>query len=85
MHPHIHDVSYEIDGNTLVYIYVFKDPMPEDTMEMQESLDAELSKSVKDEKLISTLEQASGVKGISIRFVYRNPDGTEIFSGTYSE
>lgn len=79
------DVSYEIDGNTLVYIYVFKDPMPEDTMEMQESLDAELSKSVKDEKLISTLEQASGVKGISIRFVYRNPDGTEIFSGTYSE
>lgn len=80
------DVSYEIDGNTLVYIYVFKDPIPEDAIDgMKESLDDELAQSVKDQNLISIMEQQSGVKGVSVRFVYRNPDGTDVFSGTYSE
>ncbi len=78
------DVSYEIDGNTIVYIYVFKDPMSVDEA-TQETLDAELSKSVKDQNLIGIMEQQSGVKGISIRYIYRNPDGTEVFNGTYSE
>ncbi len=80
------DVSYEIDGNTLVYIYVFKNPVPKDTIEgIQEDLDAELSKSVKDQNLIGMLEQQSGVKGVSVQFIYRNPDGTDVFNGTYSE
>ena len=80
------DISYEIDGNTLVYIYVFKDPVPEDTIEgIRESLDAELSKSIKEQNVIGMMEQQSGVKGISVRYIYRNPDGTDVFSGTYSE
>lgn len=80
------DISYEIDGNTIVYIYVFKDAMPEDNIEaLQESLDAELSKSVKEQNLIGLIEQQSGVKGVSVRYIYRNPDGTEVFNGTYSE
>ncbi len=78
------DVSYEIDGNTIVYIYVFKDPMSVDEA-TQETLDAELSKTVKDQNLIGIMEQQSGVKGISIQYIYRNPDGTEVFNGTYSE
>ncbi len=80
------DISYEIDGNTIVYIYVFKDAMPEDAIEgIQESLDAELSKSVKDQNLIGLIEQQSGVKGVSVQYIYRNPDGTDVFNGTYSE
>ncbi|MDE5873193.1 MAG: DUF4854 domain-containing protein [Lachnospiraceae bacterium] len=80
------DISYEIDGNTLVYIYVFKDTIPEDSIEeIQKSADAELSKSVKDQNLIGLIEQQSGVKGVSVRYIYRNPDGTEVFNGTYSE
>lgn len=80
------DISYEIDGNTIVYIYVFKDAIPEDTIEgIQESLDAELSKSVEDQNLIGMIEQQSGVKGVSVRYIYRNPDGTDVFNGTYSE
>lgn len=78
------DVSYEIDGNTIVYIYVFKDPMSIDEA-TQETLDAELSKTVKDQNLIGIMEQQSGVKGISIQYIYRNPDGTDVFNKTYSE
>ena len=78
------DISWEVNGNTFVYIYVFKDPVSVDEAQ-KESLDAELSKLVKEQDLINIMEQQSGVKGISVQYIYRNPDGTEVFNGTYSE
>lgn len=80
------DVSYEIDGNTFVYIYVFKDPMPEDTMsELQESLDTELQNAIDSQNLIGIMEQQTGVEGVSIQYIYRNPDGTDVFNQIYSK
>ncbi|MCM1084626.1 MAG: DUF4854 domain-containing protein [Clostridium sp.] len=80
------DVSYEIDGNTFVYIYVFKDPMPEDTIsELQESLDKELQNAIDSQNLIGIMEQQTGVEGVSIQYIYRNPDGTDVFNKIYSK
>lgn len=80
------DIRREVDGNTLVYIYVYKDPIPEDSLEeFQESIDASLSQTITDQNLIGIMEQQSGVSGISLQYIYYNPDGTEIFNKTYSE
>jgi len=80
------DIRREVDGNTLVYIYVYKDPIPEDEIEaFQETMDSSLSEAVKEQNLIGITEQQSGVEGISLQYIYCNPDGTEIFNKTYSE
>ncbi len=80
------DIRREVDGNTLVYIYVYKDPIAEDDIEaFQESIDTSLSQAIKDQNLIGIMEQQSGVEGISLQYIYCNPDGTEIFNKTYSE
>lgn len=80
------DIRREVDGNTLVYIYVYKDPISEDDFEeFQESIDSSLSQTIKDQNLIGIMEQQSGVDGISLQYIYCNPDGTEIFNKTYSE
>lgn len=48
------DIRREVDGNTLVYIYVYKDPIPEDEIEaFQETMDSSLSEAVKDRILLA--------------------------------
>lgn len=79
------DISYEINGNTITYIYVYKDPIPE---EFHEQMDSYIVAEIKNQKVIGAieqLEQQSGVKGVSVQYIYRNPDGTDIFNETYSK
>jgi len=80
------DISYEINGNTITYIYVYKDPIPEDSFEeFHEQMDSYIVAEIKNQNLIGAIEQQSGVKGVSVQYIYRNPDGTDIFNETYSE
>lgn len=72
-------------GNTLNYIYTFKETYTSEQVEalkpdLKESMDGEIAEDMKPR--ISVMESAFGVKGLKIYMEYRNGDGSKIYGDT---
>ena len=77
------------EGNTLIYDYTYADPIQwsdESEHRMWNNTFLEELASGKDqfEEVAETLGEELKIDGITIRLVYRNPDGTEVMSYDYA-
>lgn len=81
------DVALKVEGNTLSYIYTFKETYTKEQIDsfkpdLKESMEGEVTEDMQGR--IKTIEEAFGVKGVKIYMEYRNGDGSEIL-GTMIE
>lgn len=81
------EVDIKVDGNTLIYIYTFKETYSADRVE---AMKPELEKSFTSEdteasmkESISKVESEYGISGAKMKMEYRNGDGETICSGTF--
>lgn len=75
-------MNVEVTGNTLTYTYTYNQTFTGETLEaVKEELENAMeSQSSTFENIGKTLEQESGIEDITVRVVYANEDGTEIYS-----
>lgn len=81
------EVSVSAKGNTLTYIYKFKETYSADRLEaakpdMQKSLDSDEMKTNMQEQ-IKKIESEYKVSGVKMHMEYQNGDGTKICSADY--
>lgn len=79
-------MTVEIKENQIIYNYTFPQQIEEDVLkdvktQLDESMDAVSSTF---EKIASSAEEQSGIKGITVIVSYLNNDGTEIVSKEYA-
>ncbi len=80
------DVDVTADGNTLNYIYTFKETYSDAQIEqfkpeLKESMEGELADEMKAK--IPDIEKGFGLTGVKLYMEYRNGDGTKILGTTY--
>ena len=80
------DVDLKAKGNTLSYIYTFKETYSDEQIEkfkpdLKKSMEGEVAEEMK--KKIPQIEEGFGVKGVKLYMEYRNGDGKKILSTTY--
>lgn len=74
------DIAYSITENTITYTYTLAEQIDDDAVEsLETSLNAESLDSQ-----IADIEEATGITGISVEYIYLNADGNEIFRKTYT-
>lgn len=78
------DIDVDVEGNTLKYIYTFKQTYSDDQVE---SMKPDLEESIEQagEKMgdqIKNVEKGYGVKGVKMYMEFRNGDGKKICGGT---
>lgn len=75
-------MNVEVTGNTLTYTYTYNQTFTGETLEaVKEELENAMeSQASTFENIGKTLEQESGIEDITVRVVYANEDGTEIYS-----
>lgn len=78
------DMDWKVEGNTFEYTYTFKEEIPADQIDaFKETTGSSLQTSAK--SAINDMKTATGIKDeITLRYIYCNPDGTEIFNESYS-
>lgn len=81
------DVSIEVKGNTLSYIYTFKETYSKEQIDsfkpdLKKSMEGEVTEDMKGR--IKDIEKGFGVKGVKLYMEYRNGDGSKIL-GTMIE
>ena len=79
------DVDLKAEGNTLCYIYTFKETYSEDQIaqlkpDLKESMEGEVADDMKTR--IPDIEKGFGVTGVKIYMEYRNGDGKKILGTT---
>jgi len=80
------DVDLKAKGNTLSYIYTFKETYSDEQIEqfrpdLKKSMEGEVADKMK--KKIPEIEEGFGVKGVKLCMEYRNGDGKKILGTTY--
>lgn len=78
------DMSYKVEGNTFEYTYTFKGEVAADQVDAFKETTA-YSLQISAESAIKEMKTATGIKDeLTLRYIYCNPDGTEIFNESYS-
>lgn len=80
------DVSLKVKGNTLSYIYTFKETYSKEQIDgfkpdLKKSMEGEVADEMKAK--IPDIEKGFGVSGIKLYMEYRNGDGTKILGTSY--
>lgn len=76
------ELDVTAEGNTLSYIYTFKETYPEENLEafradLKESMEGEIADDMS--QRVPLMEKEFGVKGLKIYMEYRNGDGSVIY------
>lgn len=79
-------VDLDVKGNTISYIYTFKETYSDEQIEqfepdLRKSMEGEEFQNDMKEK-IKTIEEGYGVSGVKMYMEYRNGDGNKIYGGT---
>lgn len=68
------DYDFTVEGNTMIYSYVFADYYEIDTAAISEGLDDAF------ENIVKSVREGTGVKDtITVEWVYYDPDGEEMY------
>lgn len=78
-------MEVNIKGNTVTYTYTFPDTYEGSNVDlMKSSLEGAMKEAGSEfTKVSDTLEEESGVKEVTIKVVYLNGDGSELYSSEY--
>ncbi len=76
------DVEYIAHGNTLSYVYTYLQSVDVDAT--SENI-ASSFKSLDMSDTIESLEDQTGIEGITLEFVYLNPDGSDVYRQTFTK
>ncbi len=78
-------MTVEINGNTVEYIYQYSQTFDEATAEQMKAQFESYMDSVSSTftGIGDTLEEESGISGITVKVSYLNGDGSEIYSAEY--
>lgn len=80
------DVEVTYEKNTIIFKYTYIETYDNDEVETMKDMFEEQSSMLEtaSEQIIEELSDATGLSGITIRFVYFNGDDTEIWSREYA-
>lgn len=76
------DISFRVEGNTLIYSYQYAVDVP-DPSAIAASLEAGLADTAK--TLISTYETAYGYENVAVQYIFLDKNGNEILNKKYTE
>ena len=79
------ELEVTVEGNTLVYTYTYDQVIDSSLVDaVSQQLDQTLSQSASTfTGVADTLEEESGIEGISVQVIYLNGDGTELLNKTF--
>ena len=79
-------MSIDVTDNTLTYTYAYDQTFDDATKELMstELENAMSSMGSTFESLVDTLEEGSEISGITVRVVYTDAEGTELYSAEYN-
>ena len=78
-------MTVDVKGNTLTYTYEYDQTFDSSTMALMKT-EMEKAMSSMDstfESVVDTLEEGSGIDGITVKVIYKDAAGTEILSKEY--
>ena len=81
----IRDRTVDVKENTLTYTYEYDQTFDSSTMALMKT-EMEKAMSSMDstfESVVDTLEEGSGIDGITVKVIYKDAAGTEILSKEY--
>ncbi|MGN0658710.1 MAG: DUF4854 domain-containing protein [Emergencia sp.] len=78
-------MTVEVKGNSIIYTYQFADTIEADLLDDVKAQFEQYMESAGStfENIASTMEEESGIDGITVKVIYLNGDGSEIYSKEY--
>ena len=79
------ELDVTVEGNTLVYTYTYAQVIDSSLVDaVSQQLDQTITNSASTfTNVADTLEEESGIDGITVQVIYLNGDGTELLNKTF--